>query len=120
MHDVAAELVGKRQRNSERKRVVLAAEIEPQDLRVHLPERPLARLIEALLDFALSCVEHGGQVTLRGQCGSDDQLLLTVQTSGCSLPTSEILSAAREPTDKKAAQKPLTVAWSACAPRRKC
>lgn len=111
--DVAAELVGKRQRNSERRRIVLATEIEPQDLRVHLPERPLVRLIEALLDFALGCVEHGGQVTLRGQCGSDDQLLLTVQTSGCNLPTTEILSAAREPIDKKAAQKPLTIAWSA-------
>ena len=105
--------MGKRQRNSERRRIVLETEIEPLDLRVHLPEHPLARLIDALLDFALGCVEHGGRVTLRGQCGSDDQLLLTVQTSGCNQPAKEILRAAREPNDKKAAQKPLTIAWSA-------
>lgn len=111
--EIAAALTGKRQRNCERRRIVLETEIEPQNLRVHLPEEPLARLIEALLDFALGCVEHGGQVTLRGHCGSDDQLLLTVQTSGCALPTAEILSAAREPTDRKAAQRPLTIAWSA-------
>lgn len=113
LYDVAAELVGKRQRNSERRRIMLELEIEPKDLRVHLPEPPLARVIETLLDFALGCVEHGGQVTLRAQCGSDEQLLLTVQTSGCSVPTAQVLAAVREPTDKKAAQKPLTIAWSA-------
>lgn len=110
---LAAELIGKRQRNSEKRRIVLELEIEPQNLQVNLPERPLGRVIEALLDFALGCVEHGGQVTLRGQCGSEDQLLLTVQTSGCSRPATEIHSAAREPTDRKAAQRPLTIAWSA-------
>ena len=107
-------LVGKRQRNSERNRIVSGNRDRAAGPALCIcRERPLARLIEALLDFALGCVEHGGQVTLRGQCGSDDQLLLTVQTSGCSLPASEILRAAREPTDKKAAQKPLTIAWSA-------
>ncbi len=113
LRELAAEIVGKRQRNSERRRIAVELEIEPENLLVNLPERPLARVIESLLDFALGCVEHGGQVTLRGQCGSEEQLLLTVQTSGCGKPAAEVLSAAREPTDRKAAQKPLTVAWSA-------
>ncbi len=113
LSEVAGELIGKRQRNSERRRIVLDMEVEPADLTVSLPERPLARVIEALLDFALGCVEHGGQVTLRGQCGSDEQLLLTVQTSGCNRPATEVLGAAREPASRKAAQHPLTIAWSA-------
>jgi len=113
LREVAGELIGKRQRNCERRRIVLDMEIEPENLMVSLPERPLARVIESLLDFALGCVEHGGQVTLRGQCGSDEQLLLTVQTSGCNRPASEVLSAAREPASRKAAQHPLTIAWSA-------
>lgn len=113
LRDLAAEMIGKRQRNNERRRVVLELEIEPENLMVKLPERPLSRVIEALLDFALGCVEHGGEVTLRGQCGSEDQLLLTVQTTGCNRSAKEIQRAAREPTDKKSAQHPLTIAWSA-------
>jgi PAS domain-containing protein len=113
LRDLAAGLIDKRRTNSERRRVVLELEIEPEGLTVSLPERPLARVIEALLDFALACVEHGGQVTLRGQCGSEEQLLLTVQTSGCSKSAADVQKATREPTDKKAAQNQLTIAWSA-------
>lgn len=113
VRDLAVELIAKRHRNSEKRRIVLAMEIEPENLQVNLPERPLSRVVEAMLDFALGCVEHGGQVTLRGHCGSDDQLLLTAQTSGCNRPAADVQSAAREPTDRKAAQQPLTIAWSA-------
>jgi hypothetical protein len=80
---------------------------------VHLPRRLLGKLIEAQLDFAVGCVEHGGQVVLRAQCGSDEKLLLSIQTSGCAYAAEEILRAAREPTDRKSAQRPLTVAWGA-------
>jgi hypothetical protein len=91
----------------------MGTEIERSALAVHLPRRPLAKLIEAQLDFALGCAEHGGQITVRAQCGSDEKLLLTVQTSGCGQPAGEILKAAREPTDRKSAQRPLTIAWGA-------
>jgi hypothetical protein len=70
-------------------------------------------VIEAQLDFALGCAEHGGEIVLRAQCGSDERLLLTIHSSGCAQPAAEILKAAREPTDRKSAQRPLTIAWSA-------
>ncbi len=41
------------------------------------------------------------------------KIALTVQTSGCGQPATEILKAAREPTDRKSAQRPLTIAWGA-------
>ena len=91
----------------------MEAEIESSDRRCASAAPAAGRLIEAQLDFALGCVEHGGQVVLRAQCGSDEQLLMTIQTSGCAQPASEILKAAREPTDRKSAQRPLTIAWGA-------
>ena len=113
LRDLVTEILAKRQQTAERRRIVIETELESAALLVHLPSRPLAKLIEALFDFALGCVEHGGQIVLRAQCGSDDKLLMTVQTSGCAQPASEILKAAREPTDRKSAQRPLTVAWGA-------
>ena len=113
LHEVVLEVLAKRQRNAERRRIVMEAEIEPTAALVHLPRRPLGKLIETLLDFALGCAEHGGRVLLRAQCGSDEKLLMTVQTSGCAQAAPEILKAAREPTDRKSAQRPLTVAWGA-------
>jgi PAS domain-containing protein len=107
------DIFARRQRNAERRRIAMGTEIERSALAVHLPRRPLAKLIEAQLDFALGCAEHGGQITVRAQCGSDEKLLLTVQTSGCGQPAGEILKAAREPTDRKSAQRPLTIAWGA-------
>ena len=92
---------------------MVETEIESSAALVHLPRRLLGRLIEAQIDFALTCAEHGGQIILRAQCGSDERLLLTVQTSGCAASADEILKAAREPTDRKSAQRPLTIAWSA-------
>lgn len=113
LRDLVTDVLTKRGQTAERRRVVMDIDIEPTAVLVHLPGHPLATLIEALIDFALSCVEHGGEITLRAQCGSDQKLLLTVQTSGCAEPASEVLKAAREPTDQKSAQRPLTVAWSA-------
>ena len=113
LRELVAEILAKRQRNAERRRIVIEAEIEPSAALIHLPRRRLGKLIEAQLDFALSCVEHGGQVVLRAQCGSDEKLLMTIQAGGCVQPASEILKAAREPTDRKSAQRPLTIAWGA-------
>jgi CheY-like chemotaxis protein len=113
LRELMTEVLTKRQRHAERRRVVVETEIESSAALVHLPRRLLGRLIEAQIDFALTCAEHGGQIILRGQCGSDERLLLTVQTSGCAASADEILKAAREPTDRKSAQRPLTIAWSA-------
>jgi PAS domain-containing protein len=110
---LVAEILAKRQRNAERRRIVMEAEVEPSAALVHLPRRLLGKLIEAQLDFALGCVEHGGKVVLRAQCGSDEKLLMTIQAGGCAQPAPEILKAAREPTDRKSAQRPLTIAWGA-------
>jgi hypothetical protein len=107
------EIIAKRQRNAERRRIAIETEIESSAALVHLPRRLLGKLIEAQLDFALGCVEHGGEIVLRAQCGSDERLLLTMQTSGCGQPAAEVLKAAREPTDRKSAQRPLTIAWGA-------
>ncbi len=113
LRELVLEVLAKRHQSAERRRIVLEAEVEPADLPVHLPRRLLSRLIEALVDFALVCVEHGGHVALRAQCGSEEKLLMTVHTSGCAQPAAEILKAAREPTDRKSAQRPLTIAWGA-------
>ncbi|HET6161627.1 MAG TPA: PAS domain-containing protein [Dongiaceae bacterium] len=113
LRELVVDIFAKRQRNAERRRIVLEMEIESTAALVHLPRRLLGKLIEAQLDFALACVEHGGAITLRGQCGSDERLLLTIQTSGCAQPVAEILKAAREPTDRKSAQRSLTIAWGA-------
>ena len=113
LRELVTEVLAKRQRHAERRRVVVETEVESSAALVHLPRRLLGRLIEAQFDFALTCVEHGGQIILRAQCGSDERLLLTVQTSGCAASADEILKAAREPTDRKSAQRPLTIAWSA-------
>jgi PAS domain-containing protein len=113
LRDLVREIIGKRQRAAERRGIVIDLEIESTAAVVHLPRRLLGKLIEAQLDFALGCVEHGGQVILRAQCGSDEKLLLSLQTSGCAHAAAEILRAAREPTDRKSAQRPLTIAWGA-------
>src|SRR5688572_31359413 len=113
LRELVTEIIAKRQRNAERRRIAIEAEIESSAALVHLPRRLLGKLIEAQLDFALGCVEHGGGIVLRAQCGSDDRLLLAIQTSGCGRPAAEILKAAREPTDRKSAQRPLTIAWGA-------
>jgi PAS domain-containing protein len=113
LRDVVSETLANRQRNIERRRIAIETEIEPSAAIVHLPYRLLGKLIEAQLDFALSCAEHGGEIVLRAQCGSDEKLLVTIQTSGCAQPAAEILKAAREPTDRKSAQQPLTIAWGA-------
>jgi len=113
LRELVMEIIAKRQRNAERRRIAIEIEIESSAALVHLPRRLLGKLIEAQLDFALGCVEHGGGIVLRAQCGSDDRLLLTIQTSGCGQPAADILKAAREPTDRKSAQRPLTIAWSA-------
>jgi len=113
LRELVTEVIAKRQRNAERRRIAIEIEIESSAALVHLPRRLLGKLIEAQLDFALACVEHGGGIVLRAQCGSDDRLLLTIQTSGCGQPTAEVLKAAREPTDRKSAQRPLTIAWGA-------
>ena len=113
LRELVTEIVAKRQRNAERRRIAIETEIESSAALVHLPRRLLGKLIEAQLDFALGCVEHGGGIVLRAQCGSDDRLLLTIQTSGCGQSAAEILKAAREPTDRKSAQRPLTIAWGA-------
>ena len=106
-------IIGKRQRNAERRRVAIETEIESSAALVHLPRQLLGKVIEAQLDFALVCVEHGGEIVLRAQCGSDERLLLMLQTSGCVQSAADILRAAREPTDRESAQRPLTIAWSA-------
>jgi PAS domain-containing protein len=113
LSDVVQQAFAKRLQSAERRRIVLEAEVEPAELMVHVPRALLRKVIDAMLDFALACVEHGGRVVLRAQCGSDEKLLMTMHTSGCSKPASEILKAAREPTDRKSAQRPLTVAWGA-------
>ncbi|MGH6890893.1 MAG: PAS domain-containing protein [Dongiaceae bacterium] len=113
LRELVSQVLTKRQQSAERRRIIMETEVEPTDLLVHLPCRLLSKLIETLVDFALGCVEHGGHVLLRAQCGSEEKLLMTVQTSGCALPGSEILKAAREPTDRKSAQRPLTIAWGA-------
>jgi PAS domain-containing protein len=113
LRELVMEILAKRQRQAERRRIVIDTEIESSAALIHLPRRLLGRLIEAQLDFALGCVEHGGQIVLRAQCGSDERLLLTIQTSGCAQTAAEILKAAREPTDRKSAQRPLTIAWGA-------
>jgi PAS domain-containing protein len=113
LRDLVLEILAKRQRAAERRRIVIDTEIESTASMIHLPRRLLGKLIEAQVDFALGCVEHGGQIVLRAQCGSDEKLLLTIQTSGCAQQVGEILKAAREPTDPKSAQRPLTIAWSA-------
>lgn len=113
LREVVHEVFAKRQLGAERRRVVLEAELEPLELMVHLPRDLLGKLIEATLDFTLACVEHGGRIGLRAQCGSDEKLLMTLYTSGCTQPAAEILKAAREPTDRKSAQRPLTIAWGA-------
>jgi PAS domain-containing protein len=113
LRELVLEILAKRQRNAERRRIVMEAEVESSAHLIHLPRRLLGKLIETLLDFALGCVEHGGQVILRAQCGSDEKLLMAIQTSGCAQPVAEILKAAREPTDRKSAQRPLTIAWGA-------
>ena len=113
LRELVMEIIAKHQRNAERRRIAIEIEIESSAALVHLPRRLLGKLIEAQLDFALGCVEHGGGIVLRAQCGSDDRLLLTIQTSGCGQPAADILKAAREPTDRKSAQRPLTIAWSA-------
>jgi PAS domain-containing protein len=113
LRETVLEILAKRQRSAERRRIVVETEIEPSALLVHLPRRLLGKLIEAQLDFALGCVEHGGGIVVRAQCGSDEKLLLTIQTSACGWPAPEILKAAREPTDRKSARRPLTIAWGA-------
>ncbi|HSE72955.1 MAG TPA: hypothetical protein VLB05_00470, partial [Dongiaceae bacterium] len=113
LRETVLDILAKRQRSAERRRIVMETEIEPSALLVHLPRRLLGKLIEAQLDFALGCVEHGGGIVVRAQCGSDEKLLLTIQTSACGQPAPEILKAAREPTDRKSAQRPLTIAWGA-------
>jgi CheY-like chemotaxis protein len=113
LRELVTEILAKRNRNAERRRIAIETEIESSAALVHLPRRLLGKLIEAQLDFAIGCVEHGGGIVLRAQCGSDDRLLLTIQTTGCGQPTAEILKAAREPTDRKSAQRPLTIAWGA-------
>jgi PAS domain-containing protein len=113
LRDLVQEVFARKHPSAERRRIVLEAEIEPEDLCVHLPARMLSQLVEALVDFAVGSAEHGGQVMVRAQCGSDEKLLLTVHTSGCSQSAADILAAAREPTDQKSAKRPLTVAWSA-------
>ncbi len=75
LRELVPEVFAKRQRNAERRRVAMEAEIEPTASALHLPRRPLGKLIETMLDFALSCAEHGGQILLRAQCGSDEKLL---------------------------------------------
>ena len=112
LRELVTEIIAKRQRNAERRRIAIETEIESSAALVHLPRRLLGKLIEAQLDFALGCVEHGGEIVLRAQCGSDERLLLTMQTSACGQSAAEILKAAREPTDRKSAQRPLTIAWS--------
>ena len=111
LRELVTEIIAKRARNAERRRIAIETEIESSAALVHLPRRLLGKLIEAQLDFALGCVEHGGEIVLRAQCGSDDRLLLTIQTSGCDQLAADILKAAREPTDRKSAQRPLTIAW---------
>lgn len=111
LRELVSEIIAKRQRTAERRRIAVETEIESSAALVHLPRRLLGKLIEAQLDFALGCVEHGGEIVLRAQCGSDERLLLTIQTSGCGQPAAEIMKAAREPTDRKSAQRPLTIAW---------
>jgi CheY-like chemotaxis protein len=111
LRELVTEVIAKRQRNAERRRIAIETEIESSAALVHLPRRLLGKLIEAQIDFAIGCVEHGGEIVLRAQCGSDERLLLTIQTSGCGQPVAEILKAAREPTDRKSAQRPLTIAW---------
>ena len=111
LRELVTEIIAKRQRNAERRRIAIETEIESSAALVHLPRRLLGKLIEAQLDFAIGCVEHGGEIMLRAQCGSDERLLLTIQTSGCGQTAAEILKAAREPTDRKSAQRPLTIAW---------
>jgi CheY-like chemotaxis protein len=111
LRELVTEVIAKRQRQAERRRIAIEMEIESSAALVHLPRRLLGKLIEAQIDFAIGCVEHGGEIVLRAQCGSDDRLLLTIQTSGCAQPAAEILKAAREPTDRKSAQRPLTIAW---------
>jgi PAS domain-containing protein len=113
LRELVQEVLARRQRNAERRRIVIETEIESSAALVHLPRRLLGKLIEAQLDFALGCVEHGGEIVLRAQCGSDERLLVTLQTSGCARPASEILKAARAPSDRKSAQRPLTIAWGA-------
>ncbi|MEZ5832825.1 MAG: PAS domain-containing protein [Dongiaceae bacterium] len=113
LRELVADLIAKRQKNAERRRIAVDTQIEASAALVHLPRRPLSKLVEALLDFALGCAEHGGEILLRAQCGSDEKLLMTVQTSGCAQPAAEILKGAREPTDRKSAQRPLTIAWGA-------
>ena len=113
LRDLIQDVFTRKRQSVERRRIVLETEIEPQDLCVHLPNRLLTQLMDALVDFAVGSAEHGGLVTVRAQCGSDEKLLLTVHTSGCSQSAADILAAAREPTDQKSAKRPLTVAWSA-------
>ncbi|WP_119304663.1 PAS domain-containing protein [Dongia deserti] len=113
LRELVTDIIAKRQRNAERRRTVIETEIESSAALVHLPRRLLGKVIEAQLDFALACVEHGGEIVLRAQCGSDERLLLTIQTSGCAQSAAEVLKAAREPTDRKSAQRPLTIAWNA-------
>jgi PAS domain-containing protein len=113
LRELVTEIVAKRQRSAERRRVAVETEIESSAALVHLPRRLLGKLIEAQLDFALGCAEHGGEIVLRAQCGSDERLLMMIQTSGCAHPAADILKAAREPTDRKSAQRPLTIAWNA-------
>ncbi len=113
LRELVSEIIAKRQRSAERRRVAIETEIESSAALVHLPRRLLGKLIDAQLDFALAGVEHGGEIVLRAQCGSDGRLLLMIQTSGCAHPAADILKAAREPTDRKSAQRPLTIAWSA-------
>lgn len=111
LRELVTEILARRQRSAERRRIAIETEIESSAALVHLPRRLLGKLIEAQLDFAIGCVEHGGGIVLRAQCGSDERLLLTIQTSGCGQPVPDILNAAREPTDRKSAQRPLTIAW---------
>lgn len=113
LRELVQEVLAKRRQSAERRGIAIETEVEPTASLVHLPHRLLGKLIEAQMDFALGCVEHGGRIVLRAHCGSDDKLLMTIQTSGCAQPASDILKAAREPTDRKSAQRPLTVAWSA-------
>ena len=113
LRELVTEIIAKRRRSAERRRIAIETEIESSAALVHLPRRLLGKLIEAQLDFALGCAEHGGEIVLRAQCGSDERLLLTVQTAGCAHPAADILKSAREPTDRKSAQRPLTIAWSA-------
>jgi PAS domain-containing protein len=113
LRELVMEILAKRQRQAERRRIAIDTEIESSAALVHLPRRLLGKLVEAQLDFALGCVEHGGGIVLRAQCGSDERLLLTMQTSGCAQPAADIVKSAREPTDRKSARRPLTIAWGA-------